>query len=871
MARPTGSGRESIVEKRDNYERRQNVRQQCQDASGHTQAAPKAKPRPLAVAVELPSPHHSRVNKSSTNASRSSRDKAPATVKGNGNAPTAAKGGPLLPPVNNTASASISTYPGPRPVSDDAIELGVLIEEWKRQRLIWYLSIRDKKYIASNINYDDLKSTLGANEGWDSGNEVHDKKVTQRGNRVVTTSAADSANRVQPLPPINLPSSDRDKGKRQAAEEASPPPAKRLHTDVVAPRVAALNLTRVNGPPLRAQQHSHSRTQSQHHPAPHNTPTETARDRVPRLPSVARNTNKSRNTNQNPPRQQLPPTSANCDRGDSRTKPADSSRASSRPSKSDTRERHGHQGSNNDAPQVASRSGQRNRGRAQPSGPAVSKTASGKRAPADSYLTAISFNCCRSSNTQVDSQSVGRNDVGHFSNDVSDKDDDLELPVKKRSQVSIYVEFLLMTEPRHQPEQQPRPCQGLRWSRKIHPQAGYKAIMVTKGMYETNEQTLAKRRQEAWRMGCEDYEVDPADFPLTQAHTQSMTDRLVSWHGKTNKYIEPHVQYYFFGRSFPQLSPEQVYEYIDKLKEGVLHTRARKDPSKGRFQNPILQICMNMFVFRDPSDIGVKYVDMFRKPSAELVAYFCSIIEHRCDRNAPDAPVKDTMNFDTQRKSYLTHLGSLRVWLKNQNARCWTMIQEQLFQRGFKHSQASDETATSGGNKYMLREEDVVSDDPDDDELAAWEAEREVSNIPHRQSTDNQNTRSTPDDDCDGGYHTDRSNGGNGNWYDNHNAPADPYDREGVHELEDTAGGQGTMDKDDNIEQQVPNEDEEQYNGTGEWDNGGTSWNPGETQMETDPNGQDGDDEQEYTQYDGNPVDDRDRTLSSDYGDDYAP
>ncbi|EUC55246.1 hypothetical protein RSOL_104400, partial [Rhizoctonia solani AG-3 Rhs1AP] len=158
-----------------------------------------------------------------------------------------------------------------------------------------------------------------------------------------------------------------------------------------------------------------------------------------------------------------------------------------------------------------------------------------------------------------------------------------------------------------------------------------------------------------------------------------------------------------------------------------------------------------------------------------------------------------------------------------------------------KYSPASDETATSGGNKYMLCEEDVVLDDPDDDELAAWEAERE-------------NTRSTSNDDCDGGYHMDRSEGG-----------------DGVHELEDTAGGQGTMDKDYDIEQQVPDEDEEQYNGTKEWDNGGTTWNPGETQMETDPNGRDGDDEQEYTQYAGNLVDDHNRTLSSDYGDDYAP
>ncbi|EUC59036.1 hypothetical protein RSOL_293470 [Rhizoctonia solani AG-3 Rhs1AP] len=393
--------------------------------------------------------------------------------------------------------------------------------------------------------------------------------------------------------------------------------------------------------------------------------------------------------------------------------------------------------------------------------------------------------------------------------------------------------------------------------------------MVIKGMYETDAQILAQRRREAWQMACDEFEVDVADIPLTRAHIQSMVDRLVSWRGKTNKYIEPHVQYYFFGRSYPKLTTEQVYEYIDKLKEGVLHTRMRRDPGRGRFQNPILQICMNLFIFRDPSDIGVKYIDMFRKPSAELVAYFCAIIEHRCERNAPDAPTEDTMNFDTQRKSYLTHLGSHRVWLKKRNTVRWKMIQEQLFQRGFKHSKASAETATSGVNRYMIHEDDVISDNPDDNELAAWEAELEGFEIPCRQSTDNRNT--TPEDDGDGGYQTDRSEGGAGDWYDDRNAPTDLYDNEGVDELEEPADGQGTMDNGYAIEQEAQVEDEGLYGGNGEWDNGGTSWNPGETHMETDPNGRDGDDEQEYTQHAGNPVNDYDRTLSSDYGDDFVP
>ncbi|KEP45112.1 hypothetical protein V565_316770, partial [Rhizoctonia solani 123E] len=209
-----------------------------------------------------------------------------------------------------------------------------------------------------------------------------------------------------------------------------------------------------------------------------------------------------------------------------------------------------------------------------------------------------------------------------------------------------------------------------------------KAIMVTKGMYETDAQTLGQRHREAWQMACEGLEVDPADYPLTRAHIQSMTDRLVSWRGKANKCIATNVKYYFFGKSFLRFTTEQVYLYIDRLKEGHLHRVPNLPPGKGHFRHVILQICMNKIIFRDPSDLGVKYIDMFRKPTAELVAFFCSMVEHCCDRYSPDAPVKDKMNFDAQRKAYLTHLGSHKVWLKKRNALCWKMIQEKLFQRG---------------------------------------------------------------------------------------------------------------------------------------------------------------------------------------------
>ncbi|KEP46938.1 hypothetical protein V565_174740, partial [Rhizoctonia solani 123E] len=239
------------ADKREDYERSQNVKRQRQEASKHPQAPPKAKPQRVSVAVELPSPYIARTKKPSTNISKASLS-GEAVVMGkgteNGNAPATAKSGLSLPPITNMASGPIPPHPGPRPESNDDIQLGVLIEEWKRQRLIWYLTVRDKKCIPPNADYDDLKSVLGADEGWDSENERGDKKVIQRGSRVAAAPTPNATvqigrfdeepqrrkpilvGQVQTLSSNNPPNSDKAKGKRKSTEDTAPP-AKRPHMD----------------------------------------------------------------------------------------------------------------------------------------------------------------------------------------------------------------------------------------------------------------------------------------------------------------------------------------------------------------------------------------------------------------------------------------------------------------------------------------------------------------------------------------------------------------------------------------------------------------------------------------------------------------
>ncbi|CUA68893.1 hypothetical protein RSOLAG22IIIB_08138 [Rhizoctonia solani] len=102
--------------------------------------------------------------------------------KGKGKAvatpPALAKGRRVLTPIQEVETRQNEhslPHPGSRPRSTgDPIQDGVDIEEWQRQRLIWYISHRNKTYVPSNSDYDDLKKILGTDGMWDSDDETHD-------------------------------------------------------------------------------------------------------------------------------------------------------------------------------------------------------------------------------------------------------------------------------------------------------------------------------------------------------------------------------------------------------------------------------------------------------------------------------------------------------------------------------------------------------------------------------------------------------------------------------------------------------------------------------------------------------------------------
>ncbi|GAB1521045.1 hypothetical protein RhiTH_004136 [Rhizoctonia solani] len=92
------------------------------------------------------------------------------TAKGKGREelpPAIAKRGRITSP--KAEEFSWPSDPGPRPKSSgDVILDGVNIEEWNRQRLLFYLSHRDNKAFNPNSDYSDLKRALGNDPEWAS-------------------------------------------------------------------------------------------------------------------------------------------------------------------------------------------------------------------------------------------------------------------------------------------------------------------------------------------------------------------------------------------------------------------------------------------------------------------------------------------------------------------------------------------------------------------------------------------------------------------------------------------------------------------------------------------------------------------------------
>ncbi|CUA78535.1 hypothetical protein RSOLAG22IIIB_07142 [Rhizoctonia solani] len=214
---------------------------------------------------------------------------------------------------------------------------------------------------------------------------------------------------------------------------------------------------------------------------------------------------------------------------------------------------------------------------------------------------------------------------------------------------------------------------------------------------------------------------------------QNMNDRLVTWRFHAMNHVRDKAMFEYFLKP-GTMTLGELEAHIKQLKAGGLHTKPGSAPGSGCFQHPLLQTCMNKMIFRIKGALGVQFVDFFREPSAELISFFCAILQFVVEERETGEDSKGELQFEVQRKAYHTHLSSHGVWLGLAGDR-WKLIQKQLFLRGFKHSGAS-ESALPVETKNVLREENLQPDVPDEAELAAWE--EEMQELTSKKRTDPQ-------------------------------------------------------------------------------------------------------------------------------------
>ncbi|QRW23058.1 hypothetical protein RhiXN_08094 [Rhizoctonia solani] len=238
----------------------------------------------------------------------------------------------------------------------------------------------------------------------------------------------------------------------------------------------------------------------------------------------------------------------------------------------------------------------------------------------------------------------------------------------------------------------------------------YKALMLVCGMYKTDIDVLDKRRVKAWETACGKFKKSIDNYPFKLSHMQNMNDRLVSWRTHVANYVRDKAAAKYFPKTNPMTSNE-LKAHIEWLKAGGLHTKPDLAPGEGYFQHPLIQTCMEEMVFQFKKDIGVQFPNLFWQPSAELICFFCAILQFVVEEREIGKTGKADLEFETQQKAYNTHLTSHGVWLELVSARTMSV------------GVGSSKSTLPVEPKSVLRAEDLQPDNPDPAELAAWEEE----------------------------------------------------------------------------------------------------------------------------------------------------
>ncbi|KAG8704593.1 hypothetical protein FRC11_009755, partial [Ceratobasidium sp. 423] len=231
----------------------------------------------------------------------------------------------------------------------------------------------------------------------------------------------------------------------------------------------------------------------------------------------------------------------------------------------------------------------------------------------------------------------------------------------------------------------------------------FQVIMVVSGMYESDVDKVDERRVEAWLMGLEKYGKSESAYPLGMAHIQNMNDHLVTWRTHALNHIRDKVAAIYFLEHI-EMTPTELGNHIKQLKASGLHTKPGSDPGYG---------------FK--SDLGVQFAEQFKKPTAELICFFCTMLQFVIEECENGKTGSKDLDFDEQRRVYNTHLTSHAIWLKIAEER-WDFIQNQLFLCVFQNSGAH-ELALPIDEQSILKGKDLRPDVPTEKEKADWKQE----------------------------------------------------------------------------------------------------------------------------------------------------
>ncbi|KAG8706262.1 hypothetical protein FRC11_008371, partial [Ceratobasidium sp. 423] len=170
-----------IASKRDTAEVKATIKKKRTARIESSSPAPPPNSRPMAIepqAMDLQQP------KTPT---KNTADKG----KGKAKASLAAQMRQLLSPINEAEDFPSPFKPGPKPQfdCDDALHK-LEVDEWKHQRLLWFLCHHDNRIFDPHSDYEDLKSILGDDQRWDSDDDSLDNKILAQGQPSTTTGCA---------------------------------------------------------------------------------------------------------------------------------------------------------------------------------------------------------------------------------------------------------------------------------------------------------------------------------------------------------------------------------------------------------------------------------------------------------------------------------------------------------------------------------------------------------------------------------------------------------------------------------------------------------------------------------------------------------